>query len=531
MRDNTRRHFITVAGGSLLAWTGCGPSYRSLTQGYLPPIWDERQKLAGYYRSIRLLFAEKLGPTSNQFTVFYPRQMTADILKQLEKSMDDFNKILDYNNKEWRAYLDYHKLRPDFEREEKAIKALHARIQASNLDDKFQEFMSTRSHDPANHFGRYNPKRLFLERDIVKAFPFTSSLIDEAKTRGTLNFLEGATMRIDQPYHHKEPDPNDPENFPQKFIWIHLKYDLELTSYTIIADASATQNDPKSYYIDGFRVMGGKREPQPALKVFFPRGAPYGVLLADFEKVGEAGYGVPNVVMERTIAGIEDVVRDGQVLLDLFLDKKKSIRIPPKQKPPMVAEVVQVGSPTDVWTDAPDPKIGWIVPFDYPSKPNKDNYNVRIEFKKHGSGSPPSGGLRHIESFVKEWTQNDRYTPSVGGDPEPNVRRSLWEYYRPKSPYDQEVQGGQDGTRVAHNENTKKLVVITKDGEDKGGIMVPRPNKFMEDAPWAIVYKEGEVWYRIEKQGGSAVFNKRRKTSPPKYQTGVYNGSDHEEQP
>ena len=511
--NNSQKLFLSTILALFLAWTGCGPTYRGGVMKRLPQTWNEEQKLSAYYHSFRLHFAEPLGPDKNQFTVFYPRQMTADILKQLEKSMDDFNAILDYNNKDWAQYIAYHKLRPDFEREERAVKALHARIQASNLDDKFQTFMGTRSYDAANHFGRSNPRRLFLERDITKTFPFTSSLIEEAKTRGTLKFLEQVVVRVNQPFHHKEPDPSDPDNFPQKFIWIPLVYDLELSNYKIVGDAEKTQLDNKGHYIEGFVVVAGKKETHPAVKIFFPQGAPMGVLLVDTDRTGESGFGVPNIVERIMAAGVEDVVQNSKMLTDLFLDKKKTIRIPPKQKPPMVAEVVQVGSPIDVWENAPTAQ-GWIVPFNYTNN-LKDNYNVRVEFKKHGNQMPSPDRLKHVEAFVKEWTSgSDRYKPSLG---------SALEYYRPKPPFDQELREAD----VDHG-NTKKVVVVTKEGDEISGIVVPSPNKFIEDAPFAIVYKEGETWYRLEKQDGSAVFNKRRKTSLSEYQTGVYSSPSDE---
>ncbi|MEK7559813.1 MAG: hypothetical protein AAB522_00730, partial [Patescibacteria group bacterium] len=126
------------------------------------------------------------------------------------------------------------------------------------------------------------------------------------------------------------------------------------------------------------------------------------------------------------------------------------------------------------------------------------------------NGEHPPDIVTQIAYIAKEWTSSDQNTPSVG---------QVLEYFKPKADF---AKKNITKAAVIHFENTKKFVVDFEDGSEIIGIVTPGDNKYIEGEPFAIEYTEGQKRWRLEKDSGSNVFNKRKEVALPKVATGIY---------
>jgi hypothetical protein len=295
---------------------------------------------------------------------------------------------------------------------------------------------------------------------------------------------------------------------------------IRLTNYKIITEDQPQNN--KGNYIEGYRVIDGKQESKPALKIFFPTGGYGAVVLIDTDREGrDAGFGLPDILESvSNIENVQDVIRDGSLLATLFADKKKDNRtLPPHNL--FKIEISRTDKPIDPWEKSAEAD-GWIVPYKYVTAMG-DNFNVRIKFKKM---QMPTDGTdidhehsqyREIEYIAKEYTKaGKRYDASAG---------QVIEYYRPKGDFAKKVQA-----KVDEYSNTRKLIFEFEDGSEVSGLVTPGENKFIEDKPYAKSYTEGSQRWWIESSASNGKYDKRKKVSPPKESTGSYDDwSDDEE--
>ncbi len=518
-----RSRFISIVAllAMFAALVGCVPTYRqTFDNAGKEKHWTRKQVLAAFAYADRLFWARELQEGSNQYVIIYGKVPTAKVASQIETVLKDLDESLNPNNKEMRQYLDTFKLRADLEHEEEITKAQYARVHAADLQNRFQEKMGdSPSYGPEAEMARgYSLRKIFVTKDLSEAFPFTSSQIEGAKKDGSLKEIESLELDFSSVYDHKASDPSHP-NDENEFVWKPAKMSIRLTNYKIVNEDKPQDN--KGNYIEGYRVIDGKQESKPALKIFFPSGGEGAVVLIDTNREGQdAGFGVPDILESiYDLGNVRDVIANGNLLATLFQEKKNEKRVLPPHSLFKI-EIARVDQPIEPWEKSPDAG-GWIVPIKYVTTMG-DNYNVRVKFRKPKlSGDDASEAHVHsefleVEYIAKEYTKaGDRYTASPG---------QVIEYYRPKGEFAKKVQA-----KVLYNDNTKKLSFGFANGDEINGVVTVGSNKFIEDKPYAISYTEGSKRFWIESSASDGKFDKRKRVSPPKERTGEYSDDFNED--
>jgi len=516
----------------LLGTVGCVPPYRqTFDDRGKEKHWTKKEILAAfaYYDKIGLARETKEG--SGNYVILYGKVPTAKVDSQIDTVLMDLDSSLDPNNKEMRQYLDTFGLRKDLEHEEVVTEAQKSRIHAAVLENQFEQTMGDKQEygHEAEMAGGYNIRKIFTSKDLSSVFPFTSDEIEGAKKDGSLKPIETLELDLSSKYDHKAPDPAHPDD-AEAFLWKPKKLSIRLTDYKILVEDSPQDN--KGNYIEGYRVLDGKQESKPALKIFFPNTGYGAVVLIDTDREGEAGFGMPDIL--QTVGGLEnaqDVIRDGRLLAVLFQDKKSEKRVIPEHHLFKI-EISHTDQPIDPWEKSPDAE-GWIVPFKYASMIG-DNFNIRIKYKKpqisgdnpgYPDGDHEHSMYREIEYIAKEYTKvGKRYDASAG---------RVIEYYRPKGEFAKKVEATQVEEYSEHegaSPNVRKIRFEFEDGNEITGLITPGENKFIEDKPYAKSYCEPcsppEKRYWIESSANNGKYDKRKKVSPPKESTGSYGWGD-----
>ena len=75
---------------------------------------------------------------------------------------------------------------------------------------------------------------------------------------------------------------------------------------------------------------------------------------------------------------------------------------------------------------------------------------------------------------------------------------------------------------VKSAENPKMVVFIFEDGTVDTKIITHVSNVVVEDEPYAVEYTEGQKRWRIEKDSGSNIFNKKKEVALLQNSTGAY---------
>lgn len=501
---------VAIIVAAMLA--ACTPPYKkAFDDAATQNNWTKDQELAAFAYADRVFWAHETAEGSGTYVILYSKVPTAEVDKELATILNDFDQSLDPKNEDMRQYVQTFGLQKNMEHEEAVTEVIYTRVHAANLETKFQQDMGEipTSGPEAELAEGYDAKRIFLAKDVAAAFPFRSSVIDAAKKNGTLKPIEHITLDLSREYDHKDVNPNDVDD-KNDFVWKPLNEAIELTNYKIIMDGKPGNND--SSYIEGYRIVNGKKETDPCIKVFFPNGGEAAIVLLDKDRQGEPGYGVPDVLETLTLANAEDVIRNDQILHTLFPEKKASKRkLPPNEV--FKIEISRIGQQS-IWEKAPNAE-GYDVPFKY-RDPLNDNYNVRIKFNDPtvDPNDPVAvakalADFRTIQYIAKEYTKNGEQDQASPG--------AVIEYYHPKPPYDGKVKA-----KVESDDDTKKVQFIFPDGTITEGMIESGVSKFIEDKPYAKSFDEGTKRWLIEKSEGSNVFDERRLVSPPKWTVGQY---------
>lgn len=487
--------------------TGCQTYETKFVDKFKQRGKTQEESYAAYYLSFRSYFSEEIEnpPTGGGKKIFVPKYgilKLTDLEKRLENLIATVDQITDYSNEDAAAFIDEFKLREEMLKDRKMLEAQLQRVKLARLQETFRSYTGVSFHGMANENGKYDAKRIFWPKDLESAFPFSFDKIDDARARKVLEEIEHETWISSRKLDKKEPDPLKLDD-PNSFIWKSKEEALELISYKISSSEKHQSN--QSDYMEGFRIPKGKRESKPALKIFFLQGNPNGVMVLDTDKEGELGFGIPDVVQQVFISKISDIWGNPSIIPLLFQEKEKRI-VPKKPEPKQInVEIAKIGNPVDTWEISKE-QGGWTIPFGYKNDIG-DNYNVRLKLEETKSEMILN---RKIEYIAKEWTGGNRGTPSVG---------AVVEYFKPKSPYN---NNNISKAEVKHSENTKMVSFVFEDGTIDTRIVTHVSNKVIEDEPYAIEYTEGQKRWRIEKDSGSAVFNKKKEVSFPKEVTGIF---------
>jgi hypothetical protein len=500
---------------------GCAPPYRkTFNDEGAARGWTQKQTDAAFAYADRIFWSRETA--DNKYVITYGKVPTSKVCEQIEGSLKDIDGSLDPKNREMKQYMDTFNLREDVKHDRDVAQAIYDRCHADVLQTEFKQKMGDISeYGPEAEMAQgYSARRLYVDKPLVDAFPFNSDVIDAARKAGTLKQV--ATLTIDQSnqFDHKDPNPNNPDE-PNDFIWKARNQKFVMTEYKIIDIDKPLDN--KGDYIEGYRVVDGKQEQYPAIRVFFPPSGSMALMLIDADENGMPGFGVPDIIQEISAqTNLVDLMHNESLLNSLF-DKKEAR----KDQTPVAAqlfkiEIAPLGAKVDEWTKSTD-ATGWIVPFKYTNLTG-DNYNIRLKYKAiplvdiaagENSGHAHSMYMQ-LEYIEKEYTKTgDKYTPSAG---------RVIEYYRPKGDFAGKVQA-----KVLYNEDTKKLQFQFEDGSVVEGFVTPGKNKFLEDKPYAKSYNEGQKRYWIESSNNDGSYDKRKIVGQPMEQTGQY--SDTEAQP
>ncbi len=420
------------------------------------------------------------------------------VIIKIDQWLKDFDILLGYSMPEEVKYVDTFGLRPSLDHDEMVMRAIRARVKAVILDRKFRTMLGQVPIESAetNCAGGYNVSDLFGPKNLLDSFKFNFDQIDEARKVGVLKLIEYIKIQISRTFDHKERDPNDLKD-DNAFIWIPINQEIEISNFKII-NSDRPENNIGNY-IEAYRYNNGKKESRPCLKVFMPKSEkPNSVLVIDTKKEGDAGFGLPDFVEERSApVNVNDLVRDQALIDRLFDSQKEKKRIPPKNISVYV-EIAKSENPIDVWEKTKDIVKGFVVPFKY-SNPLGSNYNIRIQLNKT------------ITYFKKEWTNGNRFEPTLG---------EVVECYKAKPPYDKLKF---ISAKVVASEDTKRVLFTKEDGSTEEGFINPGKNRFIEDKPTAIFYSEGEKRYVIKRSSDSLTFDKKKELSTNVIEkTGVY---------
>ena len=517
-------HKILTAAAlvAVLALSGCTPPYRqTFNDAGKEKGWTQKQTDAAFAYADRIFWSREVG--ENKYIIAYGKVPTSKVREQLEGSLKDLDAALDPKNAEMKQYLDTFNLRKDMQHDEEIAQAIYDRVHAAELQTQFKQKMGDISeYGPEAEMAQgYSVRKIFVNKPLVDAFPFSSDVIDSAKKSGTLKQVATLTLDESNQYDRKEANPKNPDD-PNDFVWKGRNQKIVLTEYKIIDVEKPLDN--KGDYIEGYRVIEGKQEQYPAIKVFFPPSGSMALLLIDADEDGMPGFGVPDVIQEISSATNLTDLMQNQSLLNSLFDKKEAKKNRVVEEAQLFKiEIAPLGKHVDEWQKSPD-SDGWIVPFKYANLAG-DNYNVRIKFKSIKaditSGEYPNSDHAHsmymeIEYIEKEYTKTgDKWEPSAG---------RVLEYYRPRKEF-----AGKVKAKVLHFDDTKKVQFEFQDGSIVEGFVAPGKNKFIEDVPYAKSYNEGQKRWWIESSDNNGKYDKRKAVGQPKESTGSYSDSEMED--
>lgn len=510
----------------LVVFTGCKYNYNSeFEQMAAKEGWSKKRVLANLGESYYDRFLEE--DTDGELTVNFAVLPKEWVRKNVEQAADDIADVLNYKNERNAAYADFFGVRPFLEKEEKRLRVIQARVRAAELHDEFKKLTGdmVNPHTNNNYYGPsaygngYGQKsekeeglkngfvwKIYLPKDLNDLFDFSLDKIKVAKEKGHLKVIERSGLFISRKYDHKEQDVANLDD-PNAFVWVPKSFALELIFHKIVNVEKPANNNFD--YVEVYRitnVVTRKRESLPCIKAFSIYDGV--VLLVDTDKEGEPGYGSPDHVSKvYGLGNSRDVLSNKSLMEMLFQDRRKRDRILP-EKTSLFVEFAKVGSPVDIWEDAPGDK-GWPWPLFKYKNALKNNYNVKLEWEKRKNGNNGPTLTRKLKCAKKEWTNSSNTVPCVG---------AIVEHYRLKAPYD----GKLISAIILHLQDTKRVEFVTADGVPELAVIVPGVNKFIEDKPYAIEYTEGERRWRIEKRDGAKVFNKRKRISLTNGRTGIY---------
>lgn len=482
-----------VLASAVFVLSGCATYENNSVDKFKAKGETHEEAYVDYYLSLRSHLSEEVEIDGKKvFVPKYSLLKLVDLERKLEESLDVINQITDYKNQEASNFVDENNLRDELLNDKKRLEAQLQRVKLARLHEMFRNLTGTSFHGTANENGKYDAKKIFWPKDLAQAFPFVFDKIDDAKDRKVLREIERESWSSKRMLDVKEPDPTKLDD-SNAFIWKSKDESLEFVSFKIL-DADKPENN-QSDYIEAFRVIDGKKEKKPALKIFFPQGNSNGVMVLDTDRENEIGFGIPDVVESVFVSKIADIWSNGSIVPRLFKEKETRV-VPKKPEPkPIKIEIARVGSPIDAWEISKDPK-GWVVPFKYKNDIGS-NFNVGIKLKDKKSETEI---FVLIEHFKKEWTGSNQFTASVG---------SVAEFYKPKNPYDGELLKAE----TRSNEGPKTLYFVFSDGRVEQGVMPANKNRFIEDEPYAVEYTEGQKRWRIEKDKDSNIFNKKKEVA------------------
>lgn len=479
---------------------GCAKTYRGeFNKLAEEERYTKEQKKVSLEYSYRILFGDE--QSDGTFRINFGRLPLKEVRERVENYLEDIDWVLNYQDSRMAKYLETFRLREYFERKERVFKLIYARLRAAELYTKFKELtgQTTWSRLQEDRELGYEPKIFFIE-DLSKEYPFSKTEINEARKNGFLKEIERYSVSHYRKYDRKEPDPNFPDD-PHRFVWKTKKYQLRVSKYKVIVGEEKPK-DNYGNYMEVFRLRDdGTEESAPALKAFLDERGKDAVVVLDKDREGDIGFGLPDEVEKIS----ENDILSSNMISKIFPDKKNHRRIKP-QKPPQRVEIARVGEAVDVWEKAKS-GAGWQVPFSYKMEPNRDNFNVYIEFYKEKERRFKKN-RKKIMYIKKQWTSGNRYKPSPG---------NVVEYFKPKPPYNEELIMAE----VLHNEDTKKLRFLFPNGTEKIGFITPGSNIFIKDKPEAIAFTLGEKRWFIFDEDGDGVYEKRKQVSETE-KTGYY---------
>ncbi len=508
---------LTVA----ILLSSCAPRYKdefiSQAKG---KGWNEAQQHLGYRASFRIFLMER--DSSGEYVILFQRLSKAQVMERFGRFLQDFNNILDPQNEEYRQYLDFFSLRDELEHQERVYNAVYENLRRAKLADDFAKLTGTSSYYGADAWRveGYNIKQIFGE-DFSGLF--RSEYIEAAKRDGKLREIEHIIWFADQQLAEKRPNPNNPAD-ANDFIWLARRQGVELVNYKVL-NPGERPFDSSGNFIEGTRLelvvdTKGKevrinRESQPALRIFMERGGS-GVMVLDTDLENkDIGFGIPDVVETITVGSANSIITgSSNILARMFEVKEKHKRVYPVF-PPIRLQIESVSGEIEFWEAATE-SAGWKIPFTYKNKQG-DNYNVKLKVEREKLPDGSLGNHRTIKYLEKEWISGtSRYQGSRG---------NVVERYKMKPPFDSKVMEVQ----VLHTESTQKIAVVLPDGSERKGLVVPGPNIFVQDEPFAILYTDGQKRYMIVDEDGDGKFEKRREFAVPKeYKTGDYSASNEE---
>ena len=493
MKGRTYLSLVMMLGS--LGLVSCGPSVLgTCVEKAQEQHWDKDHVDTACYAGIeqKVFLREKEDHTG--YVVFYSLLKWTDAVKELKTAIGQLEDLRDPKHAEEMQFMKQFGLWNDVEHKEDVLNLRLSMVYAAAVEDEFKGLTDQISpYEDQDKRGGYDPKKIILPVD-PQEFSFMTPEVEAAKKAGRLERMGERWERQDLKYGKKKQDPVHPED-KQAFVWKAEDIGLHLVYYRIKAGDEKPDTNV-GQYIEGFKVVGGKEESVPTLHVFILASG-MAVALVDSKMEGDPGFGLPDAVEQISLDGLGDIHEGSSTWMKLFPEKPDEAKSAPPEQPKIVVEISPLdGKPHDIWEER---KEGWPLPSDYRVGPRNENYQIQIEYKKIDGEKPNVNDYANIESIAKVWMTADYEKPSPG---------EVWEYYRPKQKYANDVK-----TTIL--DARKRIQFDFADGHQEIVTIVPHANDYIENEPYAIAYSDGKMHYRLEKSQGSKVFDRRRIVSMP----------------
>src|SRR3989344_29521 len=480
-------------------WYACRQIAKDSTKEYK---YTDKQAAIGCERAVLKKVAnynEKIGKWELNRKVI----SVSDQMAVLKDRADALNKFLSYDDPELARFIDWFPgLRKGITKEEKITLWLINRMLYMDSYNKFTDLVGELPKEilgkEAEYFfeyGRqaYSMRMLYPLRDVFK-IPFSASYLEAAKEREILVLVDTFTVFDKQSYGKKITDLRD----PNEFSWEQIQRGWRIDSYKITPDLDKPA-DNIAQYIEVYRIDGNARkESKPAIRGFVATGGnSVSVLVMDYDKEGESGFGSPDTV-ERIflplVTGRElyaDESYRRRVLDPLYEKPQNNEQNPKRHRPldvPVYIAIAPMGKKIDVeiWE-----RGDWKLPFGYSYRTLAQNLKIVYDKPK----TPQDQELENKEKLkkllvlIREFKENNQ--------------TAVIEYWVPKAEYmNRDIV---DSFALSNTLRIRRRGLVAEEAD------VMRFGRYIKN----IDYRYGGKWFRLEDEDGDGVFEKRRMIADP----------------
>ena len=449
--------------------------------------WTKEQIEAAYDYFLKSEFMTK--GEDGRYTIDTTKISAEDAYQMAGNILNDLDHVLGTDDPEWQRLL---RAMPTaklaFEREEQRWLYIQSQLGQVKTYFDFQTMLGEQLTDKDKEY-----RIAYLWPANVHT-DFTADYLEKAKAAGKLREVEREFVYLYTPYGYKDPDPEHPDD-ANAFVWR-----AKLQGYVIVSYAILNSKPPDSLradYCEVYRanVSGTEITPEskPCLRAFRKlNGQILEVVVLDYDREGEAGFGVPDKV-ESVYASTGSALYARypslfETLAESRAEQAKRDRTYTEQRPTL--QIVHVGEAKE-WKGDFNPD-GWTVPYEY-----HDQYGVDWTARIVKQDKPEGYPFDRIKYVVKVWKKN-----------------SVWEYYAPTDAYIGEMEivlGGGHNVYIQPKGKAQRTVYA----DDVCGSLR------------MIIYRDGSEWVKLVDLDGTGKLQYRIIGVPNPSEVSSSAGSEH----